>query len=164
MRQEDLAQRMAALKGHDDEDDPALKTRMRDLEHEQGQIRRELEQLLGDIEDHATRLPERPELQKLRETAMKFVKDVRGSGAAEALGGSEAALADFAGTRAHEKAKEAAEILNRFVKRCQGEGEMGEQCQGVLVFQPTLAQCLGNTIAQLLAEMGLGAQADAAAA
>ena len=42
MRQEDLAQRMAALKGHDGEDDPALKTRMRDLEHEQRQIRREL--------------------------------------------------------------------------------------------------------------------------
>ena len=64
-------------------------------------------------------------MKKLRETALKFVKDVRGSGAAEALAGSEAALADFAGTRAYEKAKEAAEILNRFVKRCQGEGGMG---------------------------------------
>ena len=156
LRQDDLAKRMAALKGHDGEDDPALKTRMRDLEHEQGQIRRELDALLGDIEDHATRLPERPELKKLRATAMKFVKDVRGSGAAEALTGSEAALADFAGTRAYEKAKEAAEILNRFVKRCQGEGEMNSQCHGALIFQPTLCQGMGNTIAQLLAEMGIG--------
>ncbi len=156
MRQEDLAQRMEALKGHDGEDNPALKTRMRDLEHEQGKIRVELDELLGDIEDHATRLPDRSELQKLRETAVQFVKDVRGSGAAEALAGSEAALADFAGTRAHEKAKEAAEILNRFVKRCQGDGDMNSQCQGVLVFQPKLCQCMGNTLAQLLAEMGIG--------
>ena len=157
LRQEDLAQRMAALRGHDNEDDPALKTRMRDLEHEQRLIREELERLLGDIEDHAARLPEKPELKKLRETAQKFVKDVRASGAAEALGASEAALADFAGTRAHDKAKEASEILNRFVKRCQGEGEMSADCHGALVFQPKLAQCLGNTIPQMLAEMGLGA-------
>ncbi len=158
MRQEDLAQRMESLKGHDGEDDPALKTRMRDLEHEQGKIREELDALLGDIEDHATRLPEKPELQKLRETAMQFVKDVRGSGAAEALAGSEAALADFAGSRAYDKAKEAAEILNRFVKRCQGEGDMASECQGALIFQPKLCQCLGNSIAQLLAEMGMGGQ------
>jgi hypothetical protein len=157
MRQEDLAQRMASLRGHDNEDDPALKTRMRDLEHEQRTVRTELDALLGDIEDHATRLPDRPELKKLRETALKFAKDVRGSGAAEALSASEAALADFAGTRAHDKAKEAAEILNRFVKRCQGEGGMEGECHGALVFQPTLSQCLGNTIAQMLAEMGFGA-------
>jgi hypothetical protein len=156
MRQQDLAERMANLKGRDGEDDPALKTRMRDMEHEQRQIHAALDELLGDIEDHATRLPERPELQKLRETALKFVKDARGSGAAEALAGSEAALADFAGTRAYEKAKEAAEILNRFVSRCQADGEMGQACQGVLVFQPKLAQYLGNTVAQLLAEMGFG--------
>src|SRR5208282_4145423 len=93
MQQEDLAQRMASLKGQDNKDDPAVKSRMRDLEQEQRQIRLALDELLGDIEDHATRLPERPELQKLRETAMQFVKDVRGSGAAEALAGSEAALA-----------------------------------------------------------------------
>jgi hypothetical protein len=155
-RQDDLAQRMESLKGHDGEDDPALKTRMRDLEHEQGKIRQELDALLGDIEDHATRLPDRPELQKLRETAQQFVKDVRDSGAADALAGSEAALADFAGSEAHKKAKEAAEILNRFIKRCQGEGDMAAECHGALIFQPKLCQCLGDSVAQLLAEMGLG--------
>jgi hypothetical protein len=147
---------MAALRGHDNEDDPALKTRMRDLEHEQQTVRMELDALLGDIEDHATRLPERPELKKLRETALKFAKDVRESGAAEALSASEAALADFAGTRAHDKAKEAAEILNRFVKRCQGDGGISAECQGALAFQPKLCQAMGNTIGQMLAEMGLG--------
>jgi len=156
MRQQDLAERMAGLKGHDGEDDPALKTRMRDLEHEQRQIRTELDALLGDIEDHATRLPDRPELQELKSTATKFAKDVRQSGAAEALAASEAALADFAGTHAHEKAKEAAEILDRFVSRCQGGGDMCQECQAVLVFQPTLCQGLGNTLVQLLVEMGFG--------
>ena len=157
-RQEDLADRMSSLKGHDGEDDPALKTRMRNLEHEQRQIRLALDELLGDIEDHATRLPERPELKKLRETALKFAADVRGSGAAEALAGSEAALADFAGSRAYEKAKEASEILNRFIKRCQGDGDLSAECQCVLVFQPSLCQGMGNTVAQLLAEMGMGSR------
>jgi hypothetical protein len=156
MRQEDLAQRMAALKGHDGEDDPALKTRMRDLEQEQRSIRTELDALLDDIDEHALRLPDKPELKKLRETAQKFVKDVRASGAAELHSDSEAALADFAGTRAFEKATAAAEVLKRFVKRCEGEGDMSQECQGALVFQPRLCNGLGNTIAQLLAAMGFG--------
>jgi hypothetical protein len=160
-RQEDLAQRMASLKGHDNEDDPALKTRMRDLEREQKNIRTELDSLLGDIEDHATRLPELPELQKLRETALKFVQDVRGSGADEALEASESALSDFAGSRAYEKAKEAADILNQFVARCQGDGDMCKECNGALKFQPKLSQCMGNSLQQMLAAMGLGASAGA---
>ena len=33
---------------------------------------------------------------------------------------------------------------------------MGSQCQGCLAFNPSLSQCLGNSMAQLLADMGLG--------
>jgi hypothetical protein len=153
LRQQDLAERMASLRGHDGEDKPALKARMRDLEEEQRQIRLALEELLGDIEDHATRLPDKPELRKLRQTAQRFVKDVRASGASAAMTAAEAALAEFAGTRGHDKAKEADAILQRFLKRC---GGMGAGCQGALVFQPTLSRCLGNTVAQLLAAMGFG--------
>jgi hypothetical protein len=156
MRQEDLAKRMAALKGHDGEDDPALKARMRDLEQEQRSIHTELDALLDDIDEHALRLPDRPELKKLRETAQKFAKDVRASGAAEALAESEAALADFAGTKALDKASEAARILMGFVKRCEGDGDMLAECRGALIFQPMLASGLGNTVAQLLAAMGFG--------
>ena len=89
LRQQDLAERMASLRGHDGEDNPALKARMRDLEEEQRQIRLALEELLGDIEDHATRLPDKAELRKLRETALKFAKDVRASGAGEAMTAAE---------------------------------------------------------------------------
>ena len=120
---------------------------MRDLEFEQGgKSAKELDALLGDIEDHATRLPERPELQKLRETALTFVKDVRASGARRGhVRCRRRPWPSFGGTHAHEQARQASEILARFVKRCQGEGDMASECQGALVFQPKLCQGLGNT-------------------
>jgi len=153
LRQKDLAERLSALKGRDGEDNPVLKTRMRDLEQEQRQIREELGTLLDDIEDHVTRLPEDPRLEKLRETATKFVQDVRASGASEAMGEAEVGLAEFSGTRGYEKAQEAADILSRFLSDCQS---MGNCAGGCLVFQPTLGNCLGNTVGQLLAQMGMG--------
>ncbi len=155
LRQMDLAERLAALKGHDGEDNPALKTRMRDLEQEQRQIRDELSTLLDDIEDHVTQLPEDPKFDRLRKTAAKFAKDVRASGALEAMAEAENALAEFSGTRGHQKAQEAAEILKKFLEMCEGGGGMGGCGIECLIFQPTLSKCLGNTVAQLLAEMGL---------
>ena len=71
---------------------------------------------LDDMQEHSEKLPEKPELEELRETAQKFVKDVRASGASEAMAAAEAALAEFAPTRGHEKAKEAADILDKFMK------------------------------------------------
>ena len=79
MRQRDLAERMTALKGHDAEDNPALKARMRDLEEERRKIRDDLHELLGAIEDHVARLPDDPRLDKLRSTATEFVEAVRAS-------------------------------------------------------------------------------------
>ena len=156
LRQIDLAERLAAVKGRDGQDDPALKGRMRDLEQEQAQIRRDLDALLDDVENHLTELPEGELYDPLRETAAKFVADVRASGAGEAMIEAEGALARFAGTRAHEKADEAAEILKKFLKQCQGGGGMAGAGGKCLVFQPGLGNCMGNTIGQMLAEMGLG--------
>jgi hypothetical protein len=156
LRQQDLAERMVSLRGHDDENNSALRARMRDLEYEQRQIRTALDDLLGDIEDHATRLPEVPELEKLRATALGFAKKVRASGASPAMLAAENALSEFAGTRAYTSAKEAAEILEKFLKRCQAEDGIAAQCRGAIVFQPMLAQGMGNTLSQLLAAMGLG--------
>ncbi len=153
MRQKDLAERTAALKGRDGEDDPAVKARMRDLEEEQRTIRDDLERLLDDIEDHVQLLPEDEQLDKLRQTATEFVEAVRQSGAADAMSDAEQALSDFQGTRAHEKALEAAEILEKFLQQCDA---MGSCAGGCLVFRPSLGQCIGNSVAQLLAEMGLG--------
>ena len=153
LRQRDLAERMAALRGHDGEDRPELKARMRDLEEEQRTLRQELGELLTDIEDHVQRLPDDPKLEQLRQTATEFVTALRDSGAAEAMSDAEAALIEFSGTRAHERAVEAADILDSFLSKCQG---MGKACKSCLAFNPGLSDGLGNTVEQLLAEMGLG--------
>lgn len=55
-RQQDLAERMKSLTSGAP-DDPKLKSRMRDLETEQRQLVRDLDELLNDIRDHAVRLP-----------------------------------------------------------------------------------------------------------
>jgi len=153
LQQQDLAERLSSLKGKDNQDDPVLKARMRDLEEEQRKLREDLVALLGDIENHTEQLPDEPQFDKLRQTAAKFVKDVRASGASEAMSQAESALAEFSGTRGHQKAQEAADILTKFISTCEG---MGGQCQGCLVFNPSLSKCLGNTIGQLLMGMGLG--------
>jgi hypothetical protein len=153
-QQQDLAKRLESLKGRDRADDPALKSRMRDLQAEQQQIRNALAQLLDDIEDHAAKLPDEPQLQDLRQTALDLARDVRGSGAAEAMAEAESALADFAGTRGHEAAGKAEAILEKFIGRCQGG--LGTQAgQACLKFKPSLSEGLGNTLGQLLAEAGL---------
>ena len=54
LRQMDLAERLSTLKGRDGEDSPALKTRMRELEEEQREIRSQLDELLDDILNHLT--------------------------------------------------------------------------------------------------------------
>jgi hypothetical protein len=153
--QQDLAERMAALKGHDNEDNPAMKARMRDLEQEQRQINEALNVFLENMQEHITKLPDSEELKELRETAEQFVKDVRESGASEAMGAAENALTEFSGTRAEKKAKEAGEILDKLIQKCDGTGN----CAGKAMrfrFQPKICSSMGNSIAQLLAGMGMG--------
>lgn len=157
MKQMDLADRLASLEGHDGEDKPALKARMRDLEEEQQTIRKDLGDLMEDILDHVETLPDDPEFELLRKSAQKFVRDVESSGATEAMVEAEQALVEFSGSRAYEKARQAAEILKSFIAVCQSEGGVGNQGRRCLGFQPRLAQGLGNSVDQLLEAMGLGA-------
>jgi len=153
-RQRELADRLASLKGRDNEDDPSLKARMRDLETEQDQLRTQLGQLLDDIEEHAARLPDDPELEKLRQTAIDFAKALRESDADQAMADAAAGLAEFSGTRGYENAKRAADILEQFIGRCQSMGDQAGRCP--LKFGPSLGQCLSNSLNQLLSEAGLG--------
>ena len=64
--QQDLAERLASLKGHDGEDNPALKARMRDLEQEQRQIRDALASFSTTSRSTSTSCPTSPKLKKLR--------------------------------------------------------------------------------------------------
>lgn len=156
-RQRELAERLASLDGHDQEDDPALKSRMRELEVEQRKIRADLADLLADIEEHAERLPDDLRTKKLRKSALEFATAVRESGAGEAMAAAETGLAEFSGTRGHAEAKEAADILEKFLSKCQGLGCKGEG--GMCLksrFQPGMGNCLGRTAEQLLADLGFG--------
>ncbi|HLA85027.1 MAG TPA: hypothetical protein VJL29_09545, partial [Thermoguttaceae bacterium] len=154
MRQKDLAERLESLKDRDDEDDPAVRSRMRDLEDEQREIMADLEGLLRDIRRDAAKLPDDPRFDELRRTAVEFVDKVRASRAEEAMVEAESALAEFTGSRAHERAREASDLLNQFVKQC--EGGMGQCAGNCLKFQPSLSSGLGNSIPQLMAMMGMG--------
>jgi hypothetical protein len=152
-RQRDLAERLKSLSGKDRPDDPTTKARMRDLQAEQQQLREDLSRLLEDIEDHLAKLPESPELEQLRSTAQEFVEGLRGSGASEAMSEAESGLAEFSGTRGGASAGRAAEILEQFLNKSEGMGGQGRAC---LKFAPGLGQSLGQTVEQLLADMGLG--------
>jgi hypothetical protein len=153
-RQRDLADRMQSLKGQTG-DDPKLKSRLRDLEQEQRQLREELRDLLQDIDNHVAALPENPKLDDLRKTAQEFARDVRASDAAQEMNSSETNLSEFKGGEAAQHAKNAAETLEKFLGRCKGGG-MGDQAGQCLKFHPSLSECLGNTVQQLLDMGGLG--------
>jgi hypothetical protein len=153
-RQRDLADRLAALKDRDKVDDPALKTRMRDLEDEQRQIRSDLEALLSDIEEHAQKLPEDEEFDEFRDSALEFVEALRASGAAEAMTEAENGLAEFSGSRGHTGALEAADILEEFLSKAEGMGQQGAG-NALGRFSPSLGGAMGQTLEQLMRGSGL---------
>jgi hypothetical protein len=152
-RQKDLAERLGAFRGRDKENDPAVKTRMRELEAEQRQIREDLIKLLDDIEEHAAKLPE--DMQELRLQAEDFAAAVRSSGVDSVMKDAEAGLAEFAGTKAVTHAERARDILDGFIKKC---NQMGDQASSSMCmgFQPKMCNSLSQTAAQLLAAAGLG--------
>jgi hypothetical protein len=151
--QDDLAQRLSSLRGRDGQDDPAIGARMRELQREQQDLHEALGQWLDDVDNHVERLPQRPEFNKLRRTALEFVAKVRTSGAQGAMAQAETGLAEFSGTRGYDNARSAADILNKFIGHCNQMGGEGRSC---LAFQPALSGRLGNTLSQLMSAMGGG--------
>ncbi len=154
--QRDLEQRLASLKDKTGADDPSIKPRMRDLETRQAELRDELRDLLDDIEKHAAELPDDPAVADLRDTAKEIARRVRESGAQDEMNSAQEGLADFSGPRGYLHAKAAADILAKFIGKCEGFGDQAGQC---LKFNPKLSSCLGNTLEQLLAASGLNAKA-----
>ena len=154
-RQKDLAQRLHSLKGRDNPGERVARARLRDLQWDQQEIRAALTRLLDDIEDHATVLPEDPKLEEFRREALDFAKKVRTSGASEAMVDAEVGLAEFSGSRGHAGAIKAADILEKFINRAEGSSGLMGKGQVCLRFQPRLAKGLGDTVAQMLADMGL---------
>jgi hypothetical protein len=150
-----LAERLKALEGKDQKDDPALKARMRDLEAEQRKLREQLQQLAEDIEERAQALPDTdPQLSELKRSALDFAKGLRDSGAGEAMADAEQGLSDFSGTRGHAGAKKAADLLEKLAGKAQEMG-MGGAGGRSLQSQPGFGNLLGQTMQQLLEGMGM---------
>jgi len=154
--QKDLAERISSLKDRDQEDDPDLKARMRDLADEQQDLREGLELLLEDIREDAARLPDEDPYDRLRVEALDFAKAVEKSPIVKLMGEAEEALREYLGSRADSAASEAREEMEKFVERCQSMNGPGGAASDCLRFQPLLYNGLGNTIAQLMRAAGLG--------
>ncbi|HUE72541.1 MAG TPA: hypothetical protein VMP01_16775 [Pirellulaceae bacterium] len=156
-RQRELAERLATYRDRVRETDSAAKARMRELEEEQRRIRSDLRQLLDDIESHANQLPQEPDYEELRTSALEFAAAVRQSEASEAMKRAEQALVGFVGSRAHREADRARAILESFLGQSEGMGGQAGEAMGRR-FQPGLAGSLSQTAAQLLADAGYGMQ------
>lgn len=151
-RQRLLAERIASLKA-DKKDDPANKARMREMQEEQAQLRDDLDRLLGDIESQAERLPDDEKFKELKESAKEFVEAARKLNIGDDMAEAETALAGFQVKEAGLKADSAADKLESLLSKSQAMQGKGGAC---LKFSPGLSSSLGNTIAQLLGDMGLG--------
>lgn len=152
-RQRSLAERAASLKGKERPDDPAVKSRMRDLEAEQRRLEDDLAALLDKIEADVEKLPDAPHLDSLRTTATEFVSQVRASGVRDVMVAASTGFEAFSGTRGAEESRKAADILEQFLKKCSGIGKACKNCPPT--FSPSLSSCLGQSMEQMLADAGL---------
>ncbi len=155
-QQRDLANRLKSLK--DDEatmDDPQTQRRVAELEAEQEQLRQQLDQLLDDIEKSANELPDEPDLEQLRDTALEFVEGVRSSQADAEMTSSQQNLLGNEFSDAQANAATAADILESFLTKSDGMGNSAcENCKAA--FKPGAGgPQLGDSIQQMLAMMGM---------
>lgn len=151
-QQKDLAQRMNGLQNAD-ANDRATQRRVAELESEQEQLKQQLEQLLGDIEDHALHLPEDADMEKLRETALQFVDSVRDSQASDAMAQAQKDLVQDSFSDAQANAQRAAEILEKFLSDSQEMGDKAcKNCEAA--FNPGGTK-MGNSMQQMLDMMGM---------
>ncbi|MCO8123254.1 hypothetical protein NHH03_16010 [Stieleria sp. TO1_6] len=154
-RQRSLAERLDALESADAHD-PAAKRRADELRREQQQMQVALSQLLEDIQSHVDQLPADPELDPLRQTASEFVSQVRASQADPAMTQTQQGLLDDQPGEASTAAAQAAQILESFLGQCSSMGDQAcKNCNAS--FNPSAGSPKpGNSIEQLLRQMGLG--------
>jgi hypothetical protein len=154
-RQRSLAERLKSVKDQDRVTDAKEKNRLRDLQAEQEQIRKDLNKLLDDLEEHVEKLPEDKDLDELRKQVNDFVEAVRKNQIPETMTEAEGALSGAQGKRGHTAADKAADLMEKLCQQCQGDQGMmgtGKKC---LKFKPPLRDGLGQTVEQLLRDAGL---------
>lgn len=155
-QQRDLANRLNSLKAEQaGSEKPETQRRVAELESEQEQLRQTLDQLLDDIQRGAEELPDEPELNKLRDTGLKFAEDVRNSQAEAEMSSAQENLLGSEYSTAQQSATAAAAILESFLSDCNAVGEGAcKNCEAA--FKPGSGGAkLGNSIEQMLAMMGM---------
>ncbi|MFN0055046.1 MAG: hypothetical protein ACKV0T_22975, partial [Planctomycetales bacterium] len=93
------------------------------------------------------------QLAELAESSRQFVQDVRESQADQEMLSAATGLGEFSGSRGHASATEAADTLEHFLSRCQGQGKKCEGACDSLKFNPGEGG-MGETLSQLLANAG----------
>ncbi len=153
-QQRDLAGRLESLRDST-KVDASTQRRIADLESEQSQLRHELDQLLTDIQQHAEGLPNESELSDLKKSAIEFAEAVRKSEALSEMASAQKKLLAEEISDAWSNADKAAEILESFLSKNEGEGKKAcENCKAA--FKPGAGGAqLGNSIEQMLAMMGM---------
>ena len=110
----------------------------------------------GDGSEHQEGSPDqlKDNLQTLQETAFRFVRRVKGSGAIEQMNDAAADLGAFDGAHAAAKARQAADTLKKYISECEAmEGQGRSLCK--LAFKPSICRSMQSTIDQLLAAEGM---------
>jgi hypothetical protein len=148
-QQRDLSQRLESLRNSENADDQKNQRRASELEAEQEQLRQSLDQLLDQIEQQADKLPDDEDLSELKTTAQEFAQAVRDSEAMKEMANAQQAILSEDFPQAHQSAETAADILEKFLKQCEGMSEAGEQaCK--LKFSPSRGgKGLGKSLHQI---------------
>ena len=149
--QQDLAERAAALKGRDGQDDPALKARMRDLEEEQRQIREALAKFLEDMQEHIEKLPDKPELASFAGRRGSLPRTWRPAGRRRRWPPPRRPWPSSPPPAATKRPRRPPTSWRSSSSAADG---MGKGCRNAMLwrFSRRLSNCLGDTLAQLLAQ------------
>lgn len=125
------------------------------LREEEAAIRRALEDLMQEIETAAEGLGDDPEYQELKQSSFDFVGQVRDSVIDEELSKARQSLGGFDGAKGYGNALTALEEMEKFLGQCNANGQKAGTCLKNK-FAPGLpGQNPGNSLQQMLNQMGL---------
>lgn len=128
---------------------------MQELAHQQERVQQDLRQLLTELPDLASKLPQEDEFEKLRDDVSNFTNAIAESKVDQDLTDAAKAIGDQDGSKGYESALAAAEKLDQLVAKV-NSGQMQSAAQQALRFRPRVMQSMGNTLGQILAAMGYG--------
>lgn len=125
------------------------------LREEESAIRREMSELIDEIEIQAENLGEDPDFQELKESSLEFVAAVRESRIDSELSEARKSLGSFNGTEGYSHGLAALEEMEKFLSQCQANSAQAGQCLKKKFAPGMPKSASGNALSQMLAQMGL---------